>query len=68
MRLAEEVSSRFLKKAAQKLLLRWVTGVVGDSAHGPVYRSFFASFCSQKEVLPSSTLSLCCTAKHSRCM
>jgi hypothetical protein len=31
----EEESSRFLKKAAQKLLLCWVVGVVRDIAHGP---------------------------------
>ena len=31
----EEESSRFLKKAAQKLLLCWAMGVVGDNAHGP---------------------------------
>jgi hypothetical protein len=30
-----EESSRFLKKAAQKLLLRWAAGVVGDKAHDP---------------------------------
>jgi hypothetical protein len=28
-------SSRFLKKAAQKLLLCWAMGFVGDDAHGP---------------------------------
>jgi hypothetical protein len=28
-------SSRFLKKAAQKLYLCWAMGVVGDNAHGP---------------------------------
>ncbi|HVE23728.1 MAG TPA: hypothetical protein VNC39_17300 [Acidocella sp.] len=28
-------SSRFLKKAAQKLLLCWAMGCVGDNAHGP---------------------------------
>jgi hypothetical protein len=28
-------SSRFLKKAAQKLLLCWVMGVVGANAHDP---------------------------------
>jgi hypothetical protein len=31
----EKESSRFLKKAAQKLLLCWAMGVVGDNAHGP---------------------------------
>jgi hypothetical protein len=30
-----EKSSRFLKKAAQKLLLCWAMGVVADIAHGP---------------------------------
>jgi hypothetical protein len=44
-----KVSRRFLKKAPQKLLLCWAKGFVGDSAHDPAYRSFFASFCSQKE-------------------
>jgi hypothetical protein len=28
-------SSRFLKKAAQKLLLCWAMGVVAAAAHGP---------------------------------
>jgi hypothetical protein len=46
-----------LKKAAQKLLLCWAMGVVADIAHGPDYRSFFASFCSQKEVFPLACLS-----------
>jgi hypothetical protein len=32
---ADEESSRFLKKAAQKLLLLWAMGVVTDKAHGP---------------------------------
>jgi hypothetical protein len=30
-----EESGRFLKKAAQKLLLCWAMGVVGDKARGP---------------------------------
>jgi hypothetical protein len=30
-----EESSRFLKKAAQKLFLCWAMGVVGDKAHSP---------------------------------
>jgi hypothetical protein len=34
-RRAVEKRSRFLKKAAQKLLLRWVMGVVADNAHDP---------------------------------
>jgi hypothetical protein len=41
-----------LKKAAQKLLLCWAMDSVGGNAHGPDYRSFFASFCSQKEAFP----------------
>ncbi|HEY1857418.1 hypothetical protein [Acidocella sp.] len=32
---ADEESGRFLKKAAQKLLVRWAMGGVGDKAHGP---------------------------------
>jgi hypothetical protein len=32
---AREGSSRFLKKAAQKLLLCWGMGVVADNAHAP---------------------------------
>jgi hypothetical protein len=28
-------SSRFLEKAAQKLLLCWAMGCVSDNAHGP---------------------------------
>jgi hypothetical protein len=28
-------SGRFLKKAAQKFLSRWVMGCVSDNAHGP---------------------------------
>jgi hypothetical protein len=36
MRLAQKKgSSRFLKKAAQKLLLCWVMGGVGDNALDP---------------------------------
>jgi hypothetical protein len=30
-----EESSRFLKKTAQKFLVRWAMGVVSDNAHGP---------------------------------
>jgi hypothetical protein len=33
--LGDKESSRFLKKAAQKLLLCWAMGVVGDEAHAP---------------------------------
>jgi hypothetical protein len=32
---SEEESGRFLKKAAQKLLLCWAMGVARDKAHGP---------------------------------
>ena len=32
---SREGSGRFLKKAAQKLLLCWAMGVVADNAHGP---------------------------------
>jgi hypothetical protein len=32
---AAKESGRFLKKAAQKLLLCWATGNVGDNAHNP---------------------------------
>jgi hypothetical protein len=28
-------------------------GWISDNAHGPAQQSFFASFCSQKEVFPS---------------
>jgi hypothetical protein len=41
-----------LKKAAQKLLLCWAWGGVGDNAPGPAYQSFFATFCSQKAAFP----------------
>src|ERR1700722_19032972 len=34
-RLVGKESSRFLKKAAQKFLLCWAAGCVGDKAHGP---------------------------------
>jgi hypothetical protein len=46
-------SGRFLKKAAQKFLLLWAKGVVADNALGPDSKSFFASFCSQKEAFLS---------------
>jgi hypothetical protein len=45
-----EERSRFLKKAAQKLPLCGAIGFVGADAHGPDYKSFFATFCSQKVV------------------
>jgi hypothetical protein len=41
-----------LKKRTKKLLLCWGFGCGAVSAHGPDQKSFFASFCSQKEVLP----------------
>jgi hypothetical protein len=31
----KEKSGRFLKKAAQKFLLCWAMGFVGDDAYGP---------------------------------
>jgi hypothetical protein len=40
-------SGRFLKKAAQKLLLP--LGPVALKRHGPGRKKFSASFCSQKE-------------------
>jgi hypothetical protein len=36
-----------LKKAAQKLLLLWAGG--GETSTAQFNKSFFASFCSQKE-------------------
>jgi hypothetical protein len=42
-----------LKKAAQKHLLRWVIGVVGNKPLAQRKKVFFASFCSQKEAFPS---------------
>jgi len=33
--LSDKESGRFLKKAAQKLLVHWAMGDVGDNAHGP---------------------------------
>jgi hypothetical protein len=38
-------------------------GVVGDNARGPNKKSFFASFCSQKEVLPCLSAKLTRTAQ-----
>jgi hypothetical protein len=51
-------SGSFLKKSGspprtKKLPLIAAKGVGAATAHGPDYQSFFASFCSQKEVLPS---------------
>jgi hypothetical protein len=48
-------SASFLKKRSKKLLLPWRLRVALPSPQ-PVSRSqsFFASFCLQKEVLPSS--------------
>jgi hypothetical protein len=45
-------SGSFLKKRTKKLLLLRGLGVNGDNARDPEEQSFFASFCSQKEVLP----------------
>jgi hypothetical protein len=41
-----EESGRFLKKAAQKLLLPW--GIAVSAPQAPKARSFFAAFCEQK--------------------
>jgi hypothetical protein len=43
-----EVRSRFLKKAAQKLLLCWATGDVGENAHGPAHKVFLLLFVHKK--------------------
>jgi hypothetical protein len=40
-----------LKKAAPKTFEPWVKGVGAANALDPRFKSFFASFCSQKEVL-----------------
>jgi hypothetical protein len=47
-----EESGRFLKKAAQKLFYAgpWALSVTQPMAQH--YRSFFATFCSQKEAFP----------------
>jgi hypothetical protein len=42
----KQTRSRFLKKAAQKLLLLWARG--GETSMAREQKSFFASFCSQK--------------------
>ncbi|HTJ90823.1 MAG TPA: hypothetical protein VL356_11670 [Acidocella sp.] len=47
-----------MKKAAQKLFCGWAKGVVAATALGPAVKSFFASFCSQKEAFPSLPLSV----------
>jgi hypothetical protein len=47
---SKQESSRFLKKAAQKLLRLRAGGVETSTAQEQ--KSFFASFCSQKEGLP----------------
>ncbi|HTJ88689.1 MAG TPA: hypothetical protein VL356_00725 [Acidocella sp.] len=41
-----------MKKAAQKLFVRWAIVIGSANAHGPASQSFFASFCSQKEAFP----------------
>jgi hypothetical protein len=43
-----------LKKAAQKLLLRWAMGVVADAAHDPALKKFFASFFQKRSASLSS--------------
>jgi hypothetical protein len=43
-----EESGRFLKKATQKLLLRWAMGVVDGNAHGPEFIKFFCFFLFAK--------------------
>jgi hypothetical protein len=53
----------FLKKSVsppqtKKLLVLGAMGGAAATAHGPAHQSFFASFCSQKEALPSSMLGL----------
>jgi hypothetical protein len=47
-------SSRFLKKAAQKLLLCWGMGWISDNAHGPALTKFFCFFLFTKRSLPLS--------------
>ena len=47
---------RFLKKAAQKLLLCRATGVVPDTAHDPALTKFFCYFLFTKSSLPFYTL------------
>ncbi|HEY1858160.1 hypothetical protein [Acidocella sp.] len=44
-------SSRFLKKAAQKFLLRWAMGVVANNANGPRLIKFFCCFLFTKSSL-----------------
>jgi hypothetical protein len=44
-------SSRFLKKAAQKLFLLWAMGVISQTPIAQINKSLFASFSSEKEVL-----------------
>ncbi|HEY1856523.1 hypothetical protein [Acidocella sp.] len=50
-----EESSRFLKKAAQKLLLCRAWGVVADTAHSPALTKFFCFFLFTKRSLPFAT-------------
>jgi hypothetical protein len=46
-------SSRFLKKAAQKLFRIWGMGFDGATALTPAQKSLFGSLSSEKEPLPS---------------
>jgi hypothetical protein len=48
-RIFKEGSCSFLKKRTKKLLVLWVLATVLPASAG---QSFFASFCSQKEVFP----------------
>jgi hypothetical protein len=41
-------SGRFLKKAAQKFLLCWAMGVVGDTAHDQIHKVFLLLFVHKK--------------------
>jgi hypothetical protein len=46
-----KASGSFLKKRTKKLLFCWALGAGGANAQAKPSKSFFASFCSQKEVL-----------------
>jgi hypothetical protein len=48
---ARKGSSRFLKKAAQKLLLLWGMGIARAVPMPQRSKSLFASFSTEKEVL-----------------
>jgi hypothetical protein len=47
------LNKRLSRPRTKKLLLRWAMGWGIANAHAPDSKSFFASFCSQREVLPS---------------